>query len=259
MKIITDIAAMKAVRKATRARQSIGFVATMGNLHAGHASLLQHARNENDLVVLSIFINPTQFNRSDDFDHYPRTLEADIALAKSLKVDYVFTPEKQTLYPDDYCYQLTENDLSKHMEGAHRPGHFDGMLTVVMKLLQIIAPERAYFGKKDYQQYQLIEGMARAFFLDCEIIACETMRETSGLALSSRNARLSTAEKKLAEKFNELLRSQRPCQQIITELTQLGFSVDYIEQHGQRRFGAVSLGDIRLIDNVEKSTPGVAK
>ena len=136
----------------------VGFVPTMGALHEGHHQLLKRARAENDRVVLSIFVNPPQFNDPNDLTKYPRTLEADLALATGL-VDDVIVPEAAEIYPDKYRYRVTENQLSTVLEGAHRPGHFDGVLTVVLKLLNLVQANRAYFGEKDWQQLQLVDGM----------------------------------------------------------------------------------------------------
>ena len=147
----------------------VGFVPTMGNLHQGHLALYQQSIKDNDITVASIFINPTQFNNDDDFTHYPRTLEADLALLDKEGVDYCLLPTKEMLYPDGYTYRLTETKLSNEMEGEHRPGHFDGVLTIVLKLFNLVKPSKAYFGEKDFQQYQLIKGMVSALFLDISV------------------------------------------------------------------------------------------
>src|SRR6185312_2289680 len=180
MKIFHRIADWQTARNAPEfVGKKIGFVPTMGALHAGHRALLERARAENDIVVLSIFVNPTQFNDPGDLQRYPRTLEADLALAGGL-VDAVLTPSHEELYPDDYHYRVTEYDLSLRWEGAHRPGHFDGVLTVVLKLMNLVQARRAYFGEKDWQQLQLVSGMARALFVPTEIVACATERAPDG-------------------------------------------------------------------------------
>ena len=143
---------------------SVGFTPTMGALHDGHGALLKKSASENDLTILSIFVNPTQFNNPDDLKKYPRTWEADLKLAKASGADFVIAPNYDEIYADNYRYKLSESDFSKKLCGAHRPGHFDGVLTVVMKLLQIVRPTRAYFGEKDYQQLKLISDMAQTFF-----------------------------------------------------------------------------------------------
>lgn len=229
----------------------IGFVPTMGALHAGHAELLKKARSENDLVVLSIFVNPTQFNNADDLKHYPITLENDRKIAETEKVDFLWTPKYQDLYPDEYRFQVSEKSFSRKLCGKHRPGHFDGVLTVVMRLLNTVKPNKAYFGLKDYQQYQLVKDMAQSFSMDFEIIGVPTVRESSGLALSSRNLRLSPEQKKLAPLLYKTITESKTTDEVVNKLTSLGFKVDYVEDYENRRYAAAFLGDVRLIDNVE--------
>lgn len=228
---------------------SLGFAPTMGNLHAGHASLFLKSKAENNLTVSSLFVNPTQFNRPSDLALYPRTLDADIKLMSDSGVDFCILPDEKSMYAEGYKYQVQENQLAQLMEGKHRPGHFDGVLTVVLKLLHLTQPTRAYFGEKDYQQFQLIHGMVQAFFMDVEIKSCPTIREQSGLAFSSRNNRLTPKQKILAEEFAKIFHQSKPCERIIDELTGLGITVDYIEEYQGRRFAAVLIDDIRLIDN----------
>lgn len=229
--------------------KTIGFVPTMGNLHAGHASLFTQSINENDYTVSSLFVNPTQFNNHDDYQNYPRTVEHDIELMKTLGVDYCLLPEEKSIYKDGYQFQIHENKLCQLMEGQHRPGHFNGVLTIVMKLLNLTRPTKAYFGEKDYQQYLLIKEMVTAFFMAIEIIPCPTIRENSGLAFSSRNNRLTPEQKQLAERFAQVFHQHQSCAQIIQELNTFGILVEYIEEHFGRRFAAVKIGEIRLIDN----------
>lgn len=229
----------------------IGLVPTMGALHEGHRSLVERSVRENDVTVVSIFVNPVQFNSSDDLASYPKTFEDDCRLLETAGADYVFTPDYAELYPDGYRYRLTETTLSKTLCGASRPGHFDGVLTVVMKLLQVFRPERAYFGEKDYQQYELVAGMANAFFLRTQIIACPTVRERSGLACSSRNKRLSPEGLARAPLFHRALASGRSPTEIREQLEKDGFRVDYVTEADGRLYGAVYLEDVRLIDNVE--------
>ena len=169
MQIYQNLNEWQQVRTSSLNAQSIGFVPTMGNLHAGHASLFARSKQENDCAVASLFINPTQFNQPADFKHYPRTLDADLALLEQMGVDHCLLPDEQAMYRDGYRYQLDENQLAHQMEGRQRPGHFTGVLTVVMKLLNLVKPTQAYFGEKDYQQLQLIRGMVDAFFMDITI------------------------------------------------------------------------------------------
>ncbi len=229
--------------------RSVGFVPTMGALHAGHRALLARARAENDVVVLSIFVNPTQFNDPTDLARYPRTLEADQALAAGL-VDHVIVPAAEELYPDKYTYRVTEEMLSRRLEGAHRPGHFDGVLTVVLKLFNLVQPTRAYFGEKDWQQLRLVERMARALFLPVEIIACPTERDIDGLALSSRNRRLSPTARTQATQFPRILHSATSPAAAANALVTAGFEVDYVEEQEGVRLGAIRIEGVRLIDNV---------
>ncbi len=228
---------------------SIGFVPTMGHLHAGHQSLLERSKAENDITVLSIFVNPTQFNNAADLANYPKTLEQDVAIAESLSVDYILIPDYEALYPDNYSYKITESKYSNLMEGKYRSGHFDGVLTVVMKLLMLVKATKAYFGEKDWQQLQLVTNMTQAFFVDTEVVGCPIVRDEHGLALSSRNSRLSPKQYQLARNFPKILASKNKPAAIINQLQKLGFKVDYVEEHDGRRFGAVWVGDVRLIDN----------
>ncbi|MDP6970266.1 MAG: pantoate--beta-alanine ligase, partial [Pseudomonadales bacterium] len=184
---------------------TIGFVPTMGALHRGHASLLERSVDENDFTVLSIYVNPTQFNNPDDLDNYPDTMEDDLVLAKRLGVDVVIRPTYNDMYADGYRYQVDENEFSRTLCGEHRSGHFTGVLTVVMKLLNLVLPTRAYFGKKDYQQYRLISDMVETFFMNVEIVGCETIRECDGLAVSSRNINLNGETRKVAPRLHKLL------------------------------------------------------
>ena len=181
--------------------KTIGLIPTMGNLHDGHMSLIHRSKRENDLTVVTCFVNPTQFNHAADLDAYPRTPEEDDQRLVSAGVDYLFNPDYVDLYPDDYRYRLTESYLSGIMEGEHRPGHFDGVLTVVLKLLLLFRPSRVYFGEKDYQQLQLIKGLVSAFFLETSVVSCPTVRNDAGLALSSRNRRLSEKQRQQATLF----------------------------------------------------------
>jgi pantoate--beta-alanine ligase len=243
---------IKIRRELKRNSQTIGFVPTMGALHPGHASLMERCRAENDISVLSIYVNPTQFDNKDDLAKYPSTLEADCHIAARAGVDYVILPDYQQIYPDQYRYKVSENDLSTKLCGAHRPGHFDGVLTVVMKLLNIVQPERAYFGEKDFQQLELVRGMVDTFFMDCTIVPCPIVREADGLAMSSRNVRLSPAERAHAPAFAKALREAKSATEAREMLASNGFEVDYVEDIGSRRYGAVTLGPVRLIDNVER-------
>lgn len=251
MEVIRNVEQFQRLRQ-TWQEKTVGFVPTMGALHAGHRSLLERSRSENDISILSIYVNPTQFNDAKDLANYPVTFEEDQLIAQGAQVDYLLCPTYQELYPDQYHYRVCETDLSQNLCGAHRPGHFDGVLTVVLKLLNLVRPHRAYFGEKDFQQLLLVKGMVKAFFLDVEIIACSTVRERDGLALSSRNRNLTAGERERAPEFFRILaQRQKGCESLKQELESAGFGVDYVKEVQGRRFGAVKLGQVRLIDNVE--------
>lgn len=251
MRVIETVAAFRDWRNGLKQdHHSLGFVPTMGALHSGHLSLFKQAKQECDQVAISIFVNPTQFNDPKDLEKYPRPLERDLELAKQIGVDAVFLPQAQEIYADNYRYQVLERDLSKILCGATRPGHFEGVLTVVMKLLNITSPDRAYFGEKDYQQFLLIRDMAKAFFLPTQVVSLPTIRESDGLAMSSRNVRLTKEQRALAPIIYRELKSGKSLNDIRGALESAGFRVDYLEEHFGRRFIAAFLGEVRLIDNV---------
>ncbi|ASQ44887.1 pantoate--beta-alanine ligase [Legionella clemsonensis] len=249
MQIFHDMKEWLAFRRSLSPHLSLGFVPTMGNLHAGHASLFEKSKQENHYTIASIFVNPTQFNRTEDFTHYPRTLENDFSLLKELQVDHCLIPTEKAMYQDNYRFQIQETELCQLMEGKHRPGHFTGVLTVVMKLLNLVKPHFAYFGEKDYQQYLLIREMVDAFFMEIEIEACPTIREKSGLAFSSRNNRLTAQQRLEAETFASIFHQHKSCELIAEELKQKNIEVEYLEEYQGRRYVAVTIGTIRLIDN----------
>jgi pantoate--beta-alanine ligase len=248
--IIRDLDTWRALRNNALTQKNIGFVPTMGNLHAGHQSLLERSQQENDITVLSIFVNPTQFNDKNDLANYPRTESADLALAQALNIDVVFIPTVEVMYPDDYHYQVQEDNISQILEGVIRPGHFSGMLTVVLKLLQIIKATHVYLGEKDYQQLQLIKGMVQAFFIETKVIGCPTVRMKEGLPLSSRNSLLSPEDLQHAAKFSQILKQKIPLEKIKQELMAQGFEVEYVEEQFNRRLAAVKFKNVRLLDNV---------
>jgi pantoate--beta-alanine ligase len=251
--VVHTVAEWRTLRTAHRvAGRTVGFVPTLGALHEGHASLFRAARRDCAVVLASVFVNPTQFDDKSDFEKYPRTLETDCALMDAAGVDAVFAPSVAEMYPNGTRYVVTETQFSRELCGAHRPGHFDGVLTVVMKLLQIADADRAYFGEKDFQQLQLIRGLGEAFFLKTEIVPCPTVRESDGLAMSSRNARLSPAERALAPRFHQTLVAAPTAAAARAQLAAAGFGVDYVEDREGRRYGAVRLGATRLIDNVAR-------
>ncbi len=228
----------------------IGFVPTMGALHGGHLSLIEQSKKENSVTVLSIFVNPTQFNNPNDFTNYPRTLERDLEATKAHPVDVVFAPEKNDLYPDNYNYSVVEKEKNQVLCGATRPGHFEGVLTIIIKLLNITQAHKMYLGEKDYQQLEIIRGMAKAFFITTEIIGCPTVRDEFGLALSSRNERLNQQGIDKARTFAKILKTKKPLLEVRHQLDTENIKVDYLEEMWGRRFAAVFIDDVRLIDNV---------
>lgn len=250
MIVLTTPAEIQRWRSQTRG-ESVGLVPTMGALHAGHAALISRARVENKHVVVSIYVNPTQFNDAEDLQKYPRPLEKDLQLAEEAGTDLVWTPTYDGLYPDRYRYKVTEAEVSKILEGEFRPGHFDGMLSIVLKLLNAVSPTRAYFGEKDYQQLALVKDMAKAFLLPTEIVAVPTLRENDGLAMSSRNARLTPEERQLAPQIYRALTEVVDATDAERLLNGLGFRVEYLKDWNGRRLLAAWLGNVRLIDNVE--------
>ena len=176
--------------------KSIGLVPTMGALHDGHASLVEKANAENDVVVVSIFVNPTQFNDPSDLEHYPRTLDQDLELLRTLEADLVFVPSVKEMYPEEETQTFDLGELDRVMEGKHRKGHFNGVAQIVSKLFLLIHPHRAYFGQKDLQQLALIRTITKELNFGLEIVSVKTMREADGLAMSSRNMLLSPQERK---------------------------------------------------------------
>ncbi len=256
----------------------IVFVPTMGNLHAGHISLMQQARAFGDTVVASIFVNRLQFGPSEDFDKYPRTFEADCAKLREAGVDVLFAPTETDLYPEPQQYQVDPPEIQNQLEGEFRPGHFRGVATVVLKLFNIVQPQVAVFGKKDYQQLMVLRNMTRQLALPIEIIGGETVRADDGLALSSRNGYLTPAERaeapRLSRTLNEIRLAILACerdfakrdQKAAAQLDAHGWQTDYVAlrrqsdlqspQPGDRQLvvlAASRLGTPRLIDNLEIS------
>lgn len=265
------------VKQWRQAGLTIAFVPTMGNLHAGHLSLVAKAQQSADKVIVSIFVNPLQFNSSADLAAYPHTLDSDIRQLKQMDCDLVFTPDVSTIYPDGMGKQtrITVPEIGDRLCGAHRLGHFDGVATVVAKLFNMVIPDIAIFGQKDFQQLLLIKKLVRDLALPIEIVGAPTHREENGLAMSSRNQYLARHEQAIAAAiYQALLRLKQQlkdqqrsytalCEQAKQSLEQKGFEVDYIEicretdlmpaQLGDsavRILIAAQLGSARLIDNL---------
>lgn len=206
MEIVRDILSIRqAIKKARLAGHTIGLVPTMGFLHEGHLSLLRQAREDNQLVILSIFVNPLQFGVGEDYEEYPRDLTGDAAQAEKTGCDLIFAPTVKEMYPQGYNTYVDVEKLTEGLCGASRPGHFRGVTTVVAKLFNIITPDRSYFGQKDAQQALVIQKMARDLNMDLEVIIMPIIREEDGLAMSSRNAYLSSEERKAAPILNRTL------------------------------------------------------
>jgi pantoate--beta-alanine ligase len=250
MIIFKSIGEWRKFRKSLAKDDTLGFVPTMGNLHVGHESLLLQSIAENDKTVLSIFVNPTQFNNKNDIENYPRSFEQDVQWAQRAGVNFILAPSEQEIYPDHYRYKINESLHTQILEGKYRPGHFEGVLTIVMKLLMLVQPERAYFGEKDYQQLQLIRELVEAFFIDTEIVSCPTIRNENGLPHSSRNNRFSEEQFQQVQQFPQIFHLKRDCKDISLALSAAGFDVEYVEDFENRRFAAVRFAGVRLIDNI---------
>lgn len=206
MKVLRTVGELRSAMDAARnAGQTIGLVPTMGALHAGHMSLVDTSRHQNDIVVASVFVNPTQFNNPNDLSTYPRTEEADCALLDEHGADYAFIPSVEEMYPEPDTRVFDLGEVAAVMEGAMRPGHFNGVAQVVSKLFDMVRPTRAYFGEKDFQQIAVIRKMVQLEGFDLEIVACPIKREADGLALSSRNVRLTPEGRKQAPAIHRIL------------------------------------------------------
>ena len=276
VELIQTIDALRARRGAVRETTRVGFVPTMGALHDGHRALIRRARAECDLVVVSIFVNPLQFDNPDDLSRYPRTLDADVAICGQLGVDVVFAPSAGEVYPQPLECSVDVGRLADHLCGKFRPGHFRGVATVVLKLFQITQPHRAYFGQKDAQQLAIVKRLTADFNVPLQIVEVPTVRESDGLAMSSRNARLSAEERRLApslyhalvEARDQISRGERSAAVVRARAAARvpavdGVNVEYLDvvdpetmqpledvRGPVRIAGAVWFGKTRLIDNV---------
>lgn len=282
MQVIDTVAALRQYLAGERAHgKCIGLVPTMGYLHAGHLSLVHAARQECDVVVMSIFVNPRQFGPQEDLESYPRDMERDLALAREAGVDVVFTPEVDEVYPSGYQTEVMVSTLTQPLCGASRPGHFNGVTTVVAKLFNMVGPDRAYFGQKDYQQATVIQRMVTDLDMPLTIVACPIVREDDGLAMSSRNAYLNPEERQAALVLSralrlaqeQLIQGERQPQRLETTLrdaiaVEPLARIDYVtvcDPHTLQRVEhlsgsvlvalAVFIGATRLIDNVLLDVP----
>jgi pantoate--beta-alanine ligase len=255
---------------------SVGFVPTMGALHEGHIALVRRARKENDIVGCSIFVNPIQFNNPEDLEKYPRTLDEDLRMLREAGCDLVFVPSAAEMYPGPVTEKFDFGPLESVMEGAFRPGHFNGVAVVVKKLFNIFTPDRAYFGEKDFQQLRVIQALVKMESLSVEIVPCPTVREADGLAMSSRNRRLRPEDRAIApEIYRTMLEVKEKAGNVsvsdakkkaVDRLAKAGFIPEYVEiaavsdlkpirqwdeKISTRIFVACFLGNVRLIDNLE--------
>ncbi|EYA06162.1 pantoate--beta-alanine ligase [Bacteroides fragilis] len=278
MKVIHTIKDLQAELSVLKAQgKKVGLVPTMGALHAGHASLVKRSVNENEVTVVSVFVNPTQFNDKNDLVKYPRTLDADCKLLEACGATYAFAPSVEEMYPEPDPRQFSYAPLDTVMEGAFRPGHFNGVCQIVSKLFEAVKPQRAYFGEKDFQQLAIIREMVRQMQFDLEIVGCPIVREEDGLALSSRNARLSAEERENALKISQTLFKSRTFAATHTVSETLKFVEDAIaavpglrleyfeivdgntlqkvDNWNQTSYvvGCITVfcGDVRLIDNIK--------
>jgi len=263
VRLLHTVAELRAALDPEHAHDAkIGLVPTMGALHAGHRSLIDAARGANEVVVLSLFVNPAQFGRGEDLDAYPRDEAHDAAVAKAARVDILFAPLVDEIYPEGYDTWVEPGKIATYLEGAARPGHFRGVATVCTKLFHLVAPTRAYFGRKDAQQLAVVKRLVLDFALPIEIVACPTVRDTDGLALSSRNGFLSPAERTVAltlpraleaglaahRSGNDAVRAARDVLE-----AERGLRIDYVAEadlDGPTLAAAVVVGSTRLIDNV---------
>jgi pantoate--beta-alanine ligase len=243
MELIHTVSWMKQVgRTARQADRPLGFIPTMGALHRGHASLVQVAQKQSSPVVVSIFVNPKQFGPNEDFQKYPRTLDSDRATLEKLGVDYLFAPPPEEIYPKGFRTSIDVEGLSNRLEGRSRPGHFQGVATVVLKLFEIVQPRFAYFGRKDAQQSRIIQQMAADLNLDTEVVVAAIVREPGGLALSSRNTYLSATDRRAATALyrsleavqREVAAGERDAARLIVSArgvldSESGVKVDYVE------------------------------
>lgn len=224
-----------AVKSLHAAGKKVGLVPTMGALHAGHASLVKRSVADNDATVVSVFVNPTQFNDKNDLNNYPRTLEADCKLLESLGADFVFAPSVEEVYPEPDTRAFSYPPIDSVMEGARRPGHFNGVCQIVSKLFYMVQPDRAYFGEKDFQQIAVIRAMVADLKIPVELCPCPIVREESGLALSSRNTLLTDSERLTAVSISRILRE----------------SVAFAQSHGVAETHKMVVDSLNAIDGLE--------
>ena len=277
--LIRKIKDMKeTVKRLKKEGKKVGFVPTMGYLHEGHVSLIRCSKKDNDITVVSIFVNPIQFGKNEDLDRYPRDLDRDLEICEREGVDYLFYPSVDEMYPEGFSTYVEVEGITEKLCGAFRPGHFRGVTTVVSKLFNIVQPDRAYFGEKDYQQLKVIQRMVKDLNMDVEVIGCPLIREEDGLALSSRNKYLTPEERKSALSISKALfnakkmfeNGEKDPEKVIDEIKNMISSqpfvkkIQYVEvvdpetltpkkrlEKGDVIAVAVFVGNTRLIDNIK--------
>jgi len=258
VELIKDIDRMRTYIERIEKGKIIGFVPTMGGFHEGHLSLIRKGREDSDVLVVSIFVNPTQFGPEEDFESYPRDLERDVKWCKQEGVDVVFAPSREEMYPDDYStFVEVEGYLTSTLEGNSRPGHFRGITTILTKLFNIVSPDRSYFGEKDYQQHLVVRKLVRELNLNMEIVTLPTVREKDGLALSSRNSYLTREERKAATiLYRSLLRAKENTLQGIRDAKAIISDIkDLIRGEPLARIDYVAIVDpatLKMIEKIEK-------
>ncbi|OHB89176.1 MAG: pantoate--beta-alanine ligase [Planctomycetes bacterium RIFCSPHIGHO2_02_FULL_40_12] len=265
MEVITKISEMQTMVFSIKDRkESIGFVPTMGALHEGHVSLMRSARDENDELVVSIYLNPTQFDNKEDFDNYPGQLDKDIEIVERENADVVFAPCTDEMYPEGFCTYVTQDKLTDTMCGRLRPGHFNGVTTIVTKLFNIVKPDKAYFGQKDYQQSVVVEKLVADLNMEIDVKVLPTVRDEDGLALSSRNKRLNPEERRSALCiYSSLLKAKsmfasnvKDAKEIIEEMTSIIKKAKHTRTDYISIVNAHTLEDVSLIN--EKAVAAVA-
>ncbi len=260
MRAIRQVKEMTALGQALkRLGKKVGFVPTMGYLHEGHLSLIRRARAENEVVVVSIFVNPTQFGPNEDFERYPRDEKRDLELLKREGVDFVLMPSAEQMYPPGFATKVSVKRMSEVLCGATRPGHFDGVATVVVKLLNIVQPTRAYFGKKDFQQLKIIERLVKDLNIPVQIVGCRTVREADGLAMSSRNLYIKPQERKSAlSLYGALKLAKSLIESGKTNSSEIKKAMrDFILSHPHvKKIDYVEIVDSETLEPVKSAKPG---
>lgn len=261
MEVVAKVNEINEILNKLRKDKLIGFVPTMGALHEGHLSLIRKCKEENDITVVSIYVNPTQFNDKEDFIKYPRMLDSDLEKLSKIDCDVVFCPDDKEMYPEKDERVFDFGGLDKVMEGKHRPGHFNGVAQIVTKLFDIIKPHRAYFGKKDFQQLTIIKYLVKNLNIPIEIVGCPTVREQDGLAMSSRNMLLNEEERRIAVELSKMLFFVKDNYKNFKTLEEI---YNFVYKHFEKiplinleYFEIVNDNNLQRINNIDDIGPGV--